>query len=470
MHTPHVTLDLDQETVPIRLWPPGFSLLLAAFGYCGGSTTLGCLWLPRVSWLIAVPFATILCRRLGTGKYSGPLVALTMTSDGLLNTTCYGLSDAPFFLLVLWSFLCFHRWTMHPERTRWLFWAGLLAGISYGVRNVGLPLVAIVPAALWWNAWKNGEGHRRGMTCTLPWLYGAMPFVILLKLRNLLVFGTHEPYLMGPSQIGLIGNFGWAGIALWEEFHIWPFLKEIFIVSRIRMLLSTACPLLIGVGIAIKGWGSPQISRRDRLFGVVIFGYVVLGWTMVLAARTLYEMGQPIRSRNAALYTMYACGLLIVGIRNHRIFKRVLVDRLLIACLCVLFLMRVEGLADLRTTPIQETFILHEDPIALNALRSIDKRDLLITDTPEIKILAEHPVRIIEPVGPKNAESFSEQFDVILNAADGREVYFVAVGSRSTPALDARDDLERHGIRLTPCFQNELLRIVRLDRLPPVNP
>ncbi|MGC4002745.1 MAG: hypothetical protein QM811_06280 [Pirellulales bacterium] len=96
-------------------------------------------------WLASCPLIVFLCKRLGAGRYAGPIAFLALTSPGLLFYASVPMSDAPFFMVSAAGFACLAIGFESRRAMRWIALAGLLAGVSITLRTIGLANVAAYP-------------------------------------------------------------------------------------------------------------------------------------------------------------------------------------------------------------------------------------------------------------------------------------------------------------------------------------
>ncbi len=130
---------------PLTIWPPGFPVLIAIVSSLSGVAP------PEAGVLISLASAAVALSVIwGIGQMLLPRpVAFTATlATALMPRLLAGnvcMSDALYLALSISAIACLLRGSRLPLQTkyvRWLFFSGLLTGLAWSVRYVGIALMA----------------------------------------------------------------------------------------------------------------------------------------------------------------------------------------------------------------------------------------------------------------------------------------------------------------------------------------
>ena len=204
---------------PGALFPPGYSfLLLPATVLLGDSQ-----WAFIITNLLLLVGISLVIRSLlqGLGLTQGQanLVSLVIIIyPNRLLSILLPLSDIPFSMVYLCSFLLMMLSVRHPERRHLPIGAGLVAGFAALVRATGLPLLLPLAVGLWWprSAPSGAEGAeliRRLRARNLALLAASAVLVLLpWSIRNVALFGKVIPVSNNFGVNLAIGNNPAAGV------------------------------------------------------------------------------------------------------------------------------------------------------------------------------------------------------------------------------------------------------------------
>ena len=303
----------DRDAVPQPLFPPGFSVLIAALTPLFGDVRLAALYPSRAAAALLPFLIVFLFRGVVSDAALAGVAALVLLSPGVRDWHFLAYSDVPALALAVVALGALGRGLGivaapapgAPGRGAllWLLLAGLAAGTAYTVRNAGLAVLGASLAMLLW-ARVRGLGHPRA---TLYWLAGAIGPLWALWSYNVATFGELQPYHMPASTRRWPQNLADYAIAQLGDLGV-P-----------DPLLATAPPLAVaGLGaiaaaFAVAFW---RLRRAPALQALVVLlgGYAAAGAVLLVASRSRYEWGNFIDSRNVLQYTFaYALGLAIVA-------------------------------------------------------------------------------------------------------------------------------------------------------------
>lgn len=303
----------DLKYEPLRLFPPGYPLLIALVAAFGLSPTDVALWLARLGWAL-LPWATFFCLRPAmTAKWAVLVAVMVALSPGLFVYGYKALSDVPFLLLILLSFGLLLR----SLGDRWSFWslllAGLVTGFAYTVRNAGLAVIIAVTATFVLAVVLRLLPLQMAFLRLMAWGTGVALVVVPQWIWSFTVFGKLHAYTMPPSEIGLLEN---------ARTFFQVLLVDLSGSSTVGLLAWDAkLFFLAGLGFSViayfglkagwKTWGTVE------KFGLTLFVlYLVIGGAMVIVARSVYQWGEVINLRHVMQYSwlvMAICVMLTVG-------------------------------------------------------------------------------------------------------------------------------------------------------------
>lgn len=290
----------DTDLVPLRIFPPGYPLVIAIVSYLGLPVASAALWVSRLSWMIA-PVATVFCLRNFLGTHVAIMCGLlVVASPGLAHVGLRAMSDATFLVITLFGFGLLVRSVRSQTPDRLVVVSGLLAGVGYAFRNAGTAVLVAGLASLAAAAITGVLGPRGALRRALVWLGGALLVVGPLWIRNVTVFGRLQPYTMPPSELGLLRNARSFLGSLLMDVTSARFVAEI--AWDYRRLLVLAPLMVLGFAVGWKyrwpGW-RPEV----RFTAVLLVLYLTAGSCMVVLARTIYRWGEPITERFVIQYS-----------------------------------------------------------------------------------------------------------------------------------------------------------------------
>ena len=305
METPYGLMPSNTDQLEDGTFPIGFALSLAlvsAFGVDAkdAAIAIGHLSAMLLPWLLYFGF------RKGLGSINALLVAgLSLMSPGILINARFGLTDVFALSLAVGAI----GLTLNSRSWLGFIFGGLLAGMAYSVRNAHLALLftmALYYCYLWFTS--NTTERRVIYRRVAGQLFGVAVIVLPLLIRNLLLFGSLNPYQMPPSTIGAIENL---------RTYIEALIKDVTACSACALYTAWSIPglLMFAIILSCACW---LIFRAWRNLGdsvkrlLIISGiYVVMGSFVVIMARTRYQWGEVINIRHTLQYTPFLLAILL---------------------------------------------------------------------------------------------------------------------------------------------------------------
>ncbi len=314
--TPFGTENADLISIPDRLFPPGFPLLMV----------ISSILLPLSVEVIA-PFLSLLAlfilptvvvfsfqRVLGlwTTLWIGSLISLTPATirHGYLAYT-----DILSLALVIYAV---NRLLTAGHKTSYWLWLGLLTGFSYLLRYANLSLLVSIFIYLTWIFIIEPKNRKQIFKNGLVWLGANALIVVPWLIRNFLVFGEFQPYQMEPSKVSLGENIhdylkaqldillGLNDLDKILANHLWGLVLLVILVTIFIYQLMTT-------------WHHWKKIEQQTFFIAVV--YSVVGAAMVIAARTKYEWGIHIVDRYTLPYSFFIIVALIIIFKNSHLIN-----------------------------------------------------------------------------------------------------------------------------------------------------
>ena len=295
------------DKMPDHLFPIGFPILLAFISLFGLDPREAAL---TVGWLSAIllPLLLYISFRRQIGSSSAAILAgLSTLSPGVLNNAPMGLTDV-FALAIAITAIGL---VLNARSTTLFFVSGAIAGFSYAVRNANIALLLAL-AVYFLYLWLSNPAQQAITTRRLLAFLAGVSLVILpLFLRNIMIFGSPNPYIMEPSTIGIITNVRMYIVELiYDLTALWSLGDYIgwSIPGLILLLVSS-----IGASLLIMIiWGHLTENRRKTIF--LCTTYSIIGTCVVIAARSRYEWGEPINIRHTLQYTPFFLAAILAAI------------------------------------------------------------------------------------------------------------------------------------------------------------
>jgi hypothetical protein len=405
----------DRDAVPQPLFPPGFSVLIAALTPLFGDVRLAALYPGRVAaallpWLIIVLFRGV----VADGVLAG-VAALVLLSQGVRDWHYLAYSDVPALALAVLALGALARGLGFAGRAGrgtagWLALAGFAAGVAYTVRNAGLAVLAASAATLLYARIRHC-GPARAL---LYWFAGAVAPLAALLAYNVASFGRLQPYDMPQSTRGWAANLGDYAVAQ---------LDDLGVPERLLAAATPASAVLVVAGFATAFALAFRCLRREpsRQGLVMLLGsYAGAGALLLVASRSRYEWGNFIDNRNVLQYSFaYALGLAIAADALLAQRWRRFAPLLLVLVLASLLAAAVRDVQAAHGYHQETWLALSQDPAVMNAARALPADALIASNAAVLfRLGAPRPVRELEVGG--DDRDFAAELRLLTRAAAGR--------------------------------------------------
>lgn len=289
-HRPLEGLDRPGTQYPIFLWPPGYPILIAGFSKFGFSPYQAAVGVAGVSTAAAALLIAYLAIRMFSLPVGLALTLSIISMPAFVLKGCMSYSEAPYMVMMLLSLLCMIRATAGLRISPgWACLAGILAGLAWCIRHVGVSLFA---ASLCYLACHLLSQHRRAnLRAVVTWCVGCLVGTGWLIGWNIATFGSLSGYTMDPSNRPLLLNLRDAQSALAMQLLGVRAIARILATPVGLAVLGAGVVLLIAIWLKGKSLADVRSSVWERrhlfLFGLLAFFHIL---TLVVA-RTVYRWG-----------------------------------------------------------------------------------------------------------------------------------------------------------------------------------
>lgn len=276
----------DQDLIDVSVWPPGYSVLIWALASTGLTETTAARFIVRAS-LVLMPGVLVFALLPLLGRRLAIVVALlSVLSPVILRFGYIAMTDLPFLLMVAFSLGILFRYSIPGQALQGLFWSGIVAGLAYTLRNAGTAVFTAVIASFF-AAWVTGILSRsqaavRGSIWVLGALLGAAPLIA----KNLIVFGSVQPYSWPRSQLGFLFNLRqYLGLQL-RDFGGFHSLAQFPWHTLPFLIVGGVLTSLLAMGL-VRTWHTWAPCQRFELLTLLL--YFGAGCAMLILSATLYK-------------------------------------------------------------------------------------------------------------------------------------------------------------------------------------
>jgi len=317
-------VDTLVETAPIRLWPPGYPLILSYFqDITGVDSQWMSVFLSITSWALIPIMIFVIISPLAGNKLSILISLIALTSPGLVSYGWKGLSDSLFFLIVLLGMFFSLKPSISRNRFIYLFIGGVLLGSTFAIRNLGAAALMAVFISFLISLIINKSQRKQLLLEGFIWGGGALIIVVPVFIRNLLIFNTLQPYSMPPSTAPLSLNINhYLHASLLDVFGSWKIAD--IITSNIFSILFILV-ICLSIIFFVKGpkyikgnlLKQPNTYSENATIITSFLIYAILSITIIIYARTKYEWGEFINLRHVMQYNWIFLTVIFFVICNN---------------------------------------------------------------------------------------------------------------------------------------------------------
>jgi hypothetical protein len=312
LDTPYGLSPGNSDQVVSGLLPIGFAIVIAlisTFGFDAKDVAVG---IEHFS-AILLPWLLYFCFRNALGsRYALVLAGLSLLSPSILLNSPQGLTDVFALVLVVGAISL----ALNSRSALGFIFSGILAGMAYAVRNANLALLITIVLyfCYLWFASKPAERRTIYKNAACQFL-GISIIVFPVLIRNVSLFGTPNPYQMGPSTIGLIEN---------SRTYIQALIKDATACGECATYIAWSVPGLLALTLIASclcwlfikyAWCNLEAAGKNAI--VISAIYVLVGSCIVIAARTRYQWGELINIRHTLQYTPFLLAILLMPIFEY---------------------------------------------------------------------------------------------------------------------------------------------------------
>jgi hypothetical protein len=278
---------------PMRLWPPGYPVLIAGLLKLGFDATAAGL---AVAALGAGAFVVLFAHvcRVRLGPLLGIMLATAVAVSRplvLMCTSC--LSDGVYLFFAAAALLMLGHSSQARRPVLWCLGAGFMTGLGWVTRNAGV--AAGAAAFLYFAGAFFAIPFRNVLMRGLAWSSGFFMAATWLIVRNVQTFGKINPYTMPPSERGFVANLTDAVCAI---------VSDLAGTTRISdsLIAATAAGAAMVIA-AVAAWKARAILvHREwwarHLTDVVLVMYAGTYMAVVVVSRSVYRWGEFVGPRH----------------------------------------------------------------------------------------------------------------------------------------------------------------------------
>jgi 4-amino-4-deoxy-L-arabinose transferase-like glycosyltransferase len=299
---------------PVTHFPPGFSSVLAFFGFFGLDPLRGARFVNALLFGLNTILLGILAWRMTPSLTAGLVLAgLFIGSGEMLQVHAVAMSEPLFIFFALLSFWMFDLYFEFPPSSVgrglagewwWLVACASFAGMAYLTRYAGLALVAayIVAICILRTSW------RKRLTSIGIFLAGFLPWALGWAIRNLLVAGTatNRAFAWHPitAENLQIGRYQVSQFLIPVEVWRQTLYKQPYVIEALTALILGA----VLVWTLFKAWNyiskprqaaalerGGQETREIISFTVALFIFAYLA--SIVTTMTLFDAATKFRLR-----------------------------------------------------------------------------------------------------------------------------------------------------------------------------
>lgn len=285
-----------EASIPQRLFPPGYPLMIAAVATVTGDVQRAALWVVRTAALLLPALVFLLFRGVLPDRILLVFAAYVLMTPGVRGWQFLAYSDVPALALSILALGALVRGLGlvgdSSRRLGWCVLAGAAAGSAYAVRNAALAVLAILLVLLVDDLRRTRE-VRRGVAV----LVGAAAPLAMLFTYNLKVFGQVQPYTMPASTRPWSSNVAdYAHAQLVDLGVPWQWVDRLH--PAVPLVVVALAYALIGRALV-----RPSVDVRRRALVLLTGGYAAGGALLLIASRSRFEWGNVIDERNTLQLT-----------------------------------------------------------------------------------------------------------------------------------------------------------------------
>ncbi|MBN1869203.1 MAG: glycosyltransferase family 39 protein [Candidatus Omnitrophica bacterium] len=284
----------EPDTLPLKLYPPGYSFLIAFLNRLGMDPYRAALALPRFFYLLLPAGYFLVFSQMMPKKLSMAAAGLCTFMFPCFQCALMAWTDIPFLFLSLLSFFFAFKAAGAQGKEQFLcaFLAGIFTGGSLLMRNAGYALVLSFGFGFILLAAFKVLPLKKFLAVAAAYTVGCLGLFLPYLIRNYMVFGEANPYRLPPANVTLTQNlFDYSHtlsrmILANDHYH----LAVLVIMSgMLAWFLCAFRPLA-------------KTDKRKMIFAAVLIFYFLSGSFLVILSKTIYFMPERINERYLIQY------------------------------------------------------------------------------------------------------------------------------------------------------------------------
>jgi len=296
----------EPDVLPLKLYPPGYSFLIALVHRLGLSARTAALIIPRFFFLLLPAGFFLVFKPIMPRKLSMITAGLCTFMFPYLRCALMAWTDIPFLFLSLISFFFIFK-TVRTKNTEQLicaFFAGVFTGSSLLTRNVGYALVLSIGLGFILMAVLKVVPFKRLLRIVSFYGIGFLSLFMPYMIRNLRVFGQINPYRLPPANVTLAEN-------LTDYSHTLSRMVLATPLYNVALLVLMAGMLAWFIAAA-RQW--IKTDTQKIFYSSVLIIYFLSGSFLVILSKTIYFGPEKINERYLVQYAWIIVAGLSYGV------------------------------------------------------------------------------------------------------------------------------------------------------------
>jgi hypothetical protein len=414
--TPFAPEPYGVDLEPLRIFQPGYPILIAAFAALGIQPENLVVWLSVGAWVLLFPAFAFALRPLLPPLWTAVFSYIAATSSGMFAYGFAAFTDAPSLLLIVISFGLLLR-GLRSDNMPILLASGFFAASAYAMRNTGAAFLISVGAVLVGYILIEPTKWKKQTYLTMIWVLGTLPIIALLWGRNFVLFGGIQTYSHPPADtppVLAIRDYLWHLI-----FEVAPNKTIAQLAWDIKLLLAIGLPALVFMFINLrKQW--PHLQSAGRTAVLVLSLYLLVGSAMVIYAHIKWDAEG--FDRYVLQYGWLFLALLFIAF-NFNPSEKISLLKYILAGVAVsaLLIARWDYAVEYAHQPPNVREVLAKDRHLIQAVKNLPANALIATNLIGfLPLETGRPIRNIEFKSSKGIDSYISNLNQRLNQiADG---------------------------------------------------
>ena len=284
----------EPDALPLKLYPPGYSFLIAFLNTLGISAHTAALILPRFFFLLLPTGFFLVFNHIMPGKLSMVTAALCTFMFPYIRCALMAWTDIPFLFLSLISFFFVFKaaGTRNTGQLICAFLSGVFTGGSLLMRNAGYALLLSIGLGFILMAVLKIVSFKRLLKIVPSYIIGFSVLFMPYMIRNYMVFGKINPYRLPPANVTLTENLADYSHTLSRMILANPLYNVAVLVLMAGMLAWFM--------IAARQW--IKTDKQKVFYASVLIIYFLSGSFLVILTKTIYFGPEKINERYLIQY------------------------------------------------------------------------------------------------------------------------------------------------------------------------